>query len=86
MVIVGFETVSGLNKASLDIAVVFFKVFIYFYFFDGRRYAYMIISHMNTYVYSISINIFERLSRLDLEIHKVSHQEYIAVDRDVVSH
>jgi hypothetical protein len=77
MVIVGFETVSGLNKASLDIAVVFLKVFIYFYFFDRRRYA---------YVYSISINIFERLSRLDLEIHKVSHQEYIVVDRDIVSH
>jgi hypothetical protein len=28
----------------------------------------------------------ERLSRLDLEIHEVGHQERIAVDEDVVYH
>jgi hypothetical protein len=33
----------------------------------------------------ISINIFKRLNRLDLEIHKISHQERLAVDSDVTS-
>jgi hypothetical protein len=28
----------------------------------------------------------ERLSRFDLEIHEVDHQERLAVDRDIVSH
>jgi hypothetical protein len=28
----------------------------------------------------------ERLSRLDLEIHKIDHQEHIAIDGDVASH
>jgi hypothetical protein len=39
-----------------------------------------------TYVYSSSINTFERLSQLDLEIHKVSHQKRSVVDGDIVSH
>jgi hypothetical protein len=34
--------------------------------------------HIHTY--SILMNIFERLSRFDLEIHKVGHQERLAVD------
>jgi hypothetical protein len=33
-----------------------------------------------------SMSTFERLSRLDLEIHEFDHQECIAVDGDVVSH
>jgi hypothetical protein len=28
----------------------------------------------------------ERLSRLDLEIHKVGHQERLTVDGDITSH
>jgi hypothetical protein len=32
------------------------------------------------------MSTFERLSRLDFEIHEVGHQERIAVDRDVTSH
>jgi hypothetical protein len=31
-------------------------------------------------------SIFEMLSRLDLEIYKVSHQEHSIVDGDVVFH
>jgi hypothetical protein len=30
------------------------------------------------------MSIFERLSRLDLKIYEVSHQECLAVDGDVV--
>jgi hypothetical protein len=41
---------------------------------------------MNTHVQLTPMNTFERLSRLDLEIHKVDHQERLAVDRDVASH
>jgi hypothetical protein len=49
-------------------------------------------THMSTYSYkhmhthSIFMSASERLSRLDLEIHEVGHQECIAVDRDVTSH
>jgi hypothetical protein len=28
----------------------------------------------------------ERLSRLDLEIYEISHQEYLAIDGDIASH
>jgi hypothetical protein len=31
------------------------------------------------------MNIFETLSRVDLEIHKVSHQKYLTVDGNVAS-
>jgi hypothetical protein len=41
---------------------------------------------MNTYTHPISMNTYERLSRLDLEIHEVSHQECLTVDEDIVSH
>jgi hypothetical protein len=30
--------------------------------------------------------VSERLSRLDLEIHEIGHQERLAVDGDVASH
>jgi hypothetical protein len=30
------------------------------------------------------MSIFERLSRLDLEIHEVSHQECLVINGDVV--
>jgi hypothetical protein len=36
-----------------------------------------------THAHSIIMSISERLSRLDLKIHEVSHQERIAVVRDV---
>jgi hypothetical protein len=36
-----------------------------------------------TYVQSISISTSEILSQFDLKIHKVGHQECIAVDEDV---
>jgi hypothetical protein len=38
------------------------------------------------YIYLISIDIFKRLSQLDLEIYEVGHQERLAVDRNVASH
>jgi hypothetical protein len=41
-------------------------------------------THMSTYFYEYtqptSISIFERLNQLDLEIHRVDHQEYLVVD------
>jgi hypothetical protein len=40
---------------------------------------------MNTHTYFIHMNISKRLSRLDLKIYKVGHQERLAIDRDVVS-
>jgi hypothetical protein len=33
-----------------------------------------------------SISTSERLSRFDLEIHKVGHQKHLIVDGDVASH
>jgi hypothetical protein len=38
------------------------------------------------HVHPIPIGISERLSRLDLEIHEVGHQERLAIDGDVASH
>jgi hypothetical protein len=39
-----------------------------------------------THVYSTPMSTFERLSRLDLKIHEVGHQECLAVDGYVASH
>jgi hypothetical protein len=39
-----------------------------------------------TYIYHTLMSISEKLSRLDLEIHEVGHQERLAVDEDVISH
>jgi hypothetical protein len=41
---------------------------------------------MNTYVHPTHISIYERLSRLDLKIHEVGHQERLAIDWDVTSY
>jgi phosphatidylserine synthase len=38
------------------------------------------------YVYPISMSTSLRLSRFNLKIYEVGHQEYIGVDRDVASH
>jgi hypothetical protein len=38
------------------------------------------------YVHHISMSTSEKLSRLDIEIYKVGHQERLTVDKDVVSH
>jgi hypothetical protein len=38
------------------------------------------------YAHPIFMNIFKRLSRFDLEIYEVGHQERLAVNGDVVSH
>jgi hypothetical protein len=32
------------------------------------------------------MSTYKRLSRLDLKIHKVGHQECLAVDGDIASH
>jgi hypothetical protein len=40
---------------------------------------------MNTRTHTIPISIFEGLSRLNLEIYKIGHQERLAVDGDVAS-
>jgi hypothetical protein len=41
--------------------------------------------HKHMYAHPISISISEILSRLDLEIHEVGHQEHLAVNRNVAS-
>jgi hypothetical protein len=48
---------------------------------DTQLYKY---KHM--YAHPTSISISEILSRLDLEIHEVGHQEHLAVNRNVASH
>jgi hypothetical protein len=40
----------------------------------------------HTYVHPSSMSTSERLSRLDLEIYEVGHQERITVDGDIASH
>jgi hypothetical protein len=37
-------------------------------------------SYEYTYMHHIPMDIFKRLSRLDLEIHKVDQQKYLAID------
>jgi hypothetical protein len=39
-----------------------------------------------TYAHHIPMSTSERLSRIDLEIHKVGHQERLTVDGNVASH
>jgi hypothetical protein len=39
-----------------------------------------------TYVHFIPMSTSERLSRLDIEIYEVGHQERLAIDEDVVCH
>jgi hypothetical protein len=39
----------------------------------------------HTHAHLTSMSTSERLSRLDLEIHEVGHQEHIAVDGDAAS-
>jgi hypothetical protein len=43
-------------------------------------------SYEYMYVYLILIIIFKRLSRFDLEIYKVDHQERLTIDGDIISH
>jgi hypothetical protein len=49
------------------------------FFFKKRRYSYM-------YAHPISMSVSERLVRLDLEIHKIGHQECLTVDGDIDYH
>jgi hypothetical protein len=39
-----------------------------------------------THIHPILMSTSERLSRLDLEIHKVGHQKRLPIDGDVASH
>jgi hypothetical protein len=45
-------------------------------------------THLYEHIYAhpTSMSTSERLSRLDLEIHEVDHQEHLAIDGDVASH
>jgi hypothetical protein len=40
----------------------------------------------HTHAHPTSMSTSERLSRLDLEIYEVGHQERLTVDGDVTSH
>jgi hypothetical protein len=42
--------------------------------------------YKHTRTYFTSMSIFERLSRLDLEIHEFSHQKQLTVNEHVVSY
>jgi hypothetical protein len=42
---------------------------------------------MNTRTHTLTpMSTFKRLSRFNLKIHEVGHQERITIDEDVVSH
>jgi hypothetical protein len=64
------------------------------YLFFVEKYSINVDTHtcMNTYLYehththSNPMSTSERLSRFDLEIHEVGHQERLTVDGDVASH
>jgi hypothetical protein len=43
-------------------------------------------SYEYTHAQPTSMSASERLSRLDLKIHEVGHQERIVIDGNVVSH
>jgi hypothetical protein len=43
-------------------------------------------SYEHMYAHSTPMSTSERLSRFDLEIHKIGYQERLAVDGDVASH
>jgi hypothetical protein len=43
-------------------------------------------SYEHTHIQPTPMSTFKSLSRLDLEIHEVGHQERLAVDGDVASH
>jgi hypothetical protein len=55
------------------------QILIYIYM-DTQLY-----KHKHMYAHPISISISEILSRLDLEIHEVGHQEHLVVNRNVAS-
>jgi hypothetical protein len=40
----------------------------------------------HTYAHHTRMSISERLNRLDLKIHEISHQERLIIDEDVISH
>jgi hypothetical protein len=42
--------------------------------------------YKHTHAHSTPMSTYERLSRLDLEIHEIDHQERLAVDGDATSH
>jgi hypothetical protein len=42
--------------------------------------------YKHMYAHPTSMSNSERLNRLNLEIHEVSYQERLAVDRDAASH
>jgi hypothetical protein len=42
--------------------------------------------YKHTHKHSISMSTFKRLSQFNLKIHKIGHQECIAVNRDITSH
>jgi hypothetical protein len=42
--------------------------------------------YKHVHIHPISMSTFKRLSRLDLEIYEVGHQERLAIDEDVAFH
>jgi hypothetical protein len=41
---------------------------------------------MNIHAHPIPMHTSERLSRFDLKIHEVNHQERLVIDKDVTYH
>jgi hypothetical protein len=41
---------------------------------------------MNTRAHSIPISTSKKLSRLDLEIYEINHQECLVIDEDIISY
>jgi hypothetical protein len=51
----------------------------YLYTYDHSTYE-------HTHAHTTPISIFKKLSRLNLEIYEIGHQECLTVDRNVASH
>jgi hypothetical protein len=70
---------------------IFLPLILFCYFFrDSTNAEIYIRTSIHSYEYTHTHHIFminsERLSRLDLEIYEIGHQERLAVDGNVASH
>jgi hypothetical protein len=45
-----------------------------------------VLTYEYMHTYTISMNTFKRLSRSDIEIHEVGHQECLTVDGNITYH
>jgi hypothetical protein len=86
-----FETAVGWARPDLTVYFVELRERLVLFFY---KHSTNVDTHtrISTYLYKYThahpthMSTFKRLSRLDIEIHEVGHQEHITVDRNVVSY